>query len=403
MITILLILYNFTANLSNDIYLPSMPKLESVFGVDSNMLQLTMTVWFAGVALPQLLFGPLTDKYGRRPIIIYGGICFLIATLMCMAATNIYLLIFARFLQGVGVCSLNVATYTILVDLYDYKKRTLIMNKISAFCTLAPLIGPVIGGYILIYLGWRFNFTFVFVLGGLSIIGLYFKLPESNNYLNPNALNVRNMSKSYLLLIKTPGFLRYLMVYCLLLGGLIAYLTAAPFILITKLQLHPEHFGYTQIPVFGAYVLGSLCLSRAKDENKIKALLKLGIIIVFGGSVSLLSTSLIFGTELYFFIASITIYSFGLSLCSSPLINEIMSSAVIAKGSASAFLGFGMAVSCALSSMAVSLVYNGTSASLGILLVIIVSSALLRYFIDPQRQQILVTSNPEPIQPSIES
>ena len=180
MIAFLLVLYNFSANLSNDIYLPSMPKLVEFFHSDAATLQFTMTDIDFGVAVPQLFFGPLTDRLGRRPVLILGGLCFLFATLICMSATQIQVLIIGRLLQGIGVCSLNVTTFSILVDLFDYKKRTQIMNKISLFGTLAPLIGPVLGGYILIYLGWRFNFSVVFALAFIGIIGLYFKLPESN-------------------------------------------------------------------------------------------------------------------------------------------------------------------------------------------------------------------------------
>ena len=172
------------------------------------------------------------------------------------------------------------------------------------------------------------------------------------------------MAKSYYLLIKTPGFLRHLISYCLLLGGLVAYLTAAPFIIITQLKISPENFGYTQLPIFGAYILGAIFLDYAKDEASIKKVLHKGICCVLMGSFSLWVTSYLYGNNLIFFIFSMTLYALGLSLCSSPLVNEVMSSSQISKGSAAAFLGFGMAMSCAFSSMMVSLLYNGTVFSL---------------------------------------
>lgn len=368
MISILLILYNFSANLSNDIYLPSMPQLATFFKTDANTLQFTMTVWFLGVAMPQLFFGPLTDRFGRRPVLLGGGICFLIATFICLIANHIGMLIVGRFFQGVGVCSLNVTTFSILVDLFDYKKRNQVMNKISLFGTLAPLVGPVIGGYVSILFGWRFNFLIVLVLSMAGIIGLFFKLPESNLYLNPHALHVRNMVKNYYLLLKTPGFFPNLMTYCLLLGGLVAYLTAAPFIIITQLKIHTESFGFTQLPVFSAYVLGSIFLNRAKDEESIKKILNKGIYCSLLGSAFLLICSFLFGNHLFYFITAMTIYAFGLSLCSSPLVNEVMSSAIVSKGSAAAVLGCGMALSCAFSSMFLSLIYDGTVFSLATLL-----------------------------------
>lgn len=379
MIAILLILYNFCANLSNDIYLPSMPQLQQIFSVGPNTLQFTMTTWFLGVALPQLFFGPLTDRIGRRIVLLGGGICFLFATLLCAMASHISLLIIGRFFQGVGICSLNVTTFSILADLYDYQRRTRIMNNISLFGTLAPLVGPVLGGYILVYLGWRYNFLVVFLLASLGILGLYFKLPESNLCLNPQALAFQQIVKNYYRLFKTAGFLRHLIAYCLLLGGLVAYLTGAPFLIISQFKVSPEHFGFTQLPIFGAYVVGAILLGFAKDEEHIKKILKIGLYGTLAGSLGLWMCCLFFGNHLICFIVFITLYAFGLSLCSSPLINEVMSSAAFAKGSGAALLGCGMALSCAFLSMVLSMIYDGQVFSLASLLLINVLLAVTSY------------------------
>lgn len=380
MIALWLILYNFCANLSNDIYLPSMPTLVEAFATDSNTLQFTMTAWFIGVALPQLFFGPMTDQFGRRPILLTGGCCFLISTLFCLSANHIWTLIIGRFFQGVGVCSLNVTTFSILADLFDYQKRTQIMNKINTCGILAPLIGPVIGGYVLFYFGWRINFLIIFILGFMSVLGLFYKLPESNLYLNPYALNFRNVYKNYYLLTKTPGFLRHLIPYCLMLGGLVTYLTAAPFIIINQFKIEPQNFGFTQLPIFMAYILGSIFLSITRTDERIKQLLVSGLISVLFGALFLLITSYFFGDQLFCFITAMVFYAFGLSLCASPLVNEVMSSAIVSKGSAAAVLGFGMALSCALFSMLLSLIYNGHIMPLAIILLPLVILANVCYF-----------------------
>lgn len=382
-IPLLLIVYNFGANLANDIYLPSMPELAITFSTSSNVLQLTMTVWFAGVALPQLFFGPLTDYYGRRPILFMGGFCFLTSTLICAAATNVWVLIVARFFQGVGVCSLNVSCFSILSDLYDHKTRTRIMNKISLFGTLAPLIGPVIGGYILAYIGWRSNFIVVFLIGMVSLLGLFFKLPESNVHLNRYALKPKNIFRNYVRLVKNKHFLKHLIPYCLILGGLVAYLTSAPFIIITNLRVPPQWFGYTQMPIFIAYILGSLYLNSINDEESIKKLLIRGIQLVFIAGVMLLSTIYFFGSHLLFFILPMVLFAFGFSLCASPLTSEVMSCSPVAKGSTAAFLGFSMAVSCMLASLLLGIIYDGTILSIAILLFLITTIAAITYFIQP--------------------
>jgi DHA1 family bicyclomycin/chloramphenicol resistance-like MFS transporter len=380
-IPLFLIIYNFAANLANDIYLPSMAKLVHIFGTTSTTLQLTMTFWFAGVAIPHLYFGPLTDAIGRRPVLFAGAICIILATIACGLSPNVWCLIIARFFQGVGVCSLNVCTFGILIDLYDYKNRTQIMNKISMCGNLAPLVGPIIGGYVLVWLNWRANFFLIFILGIASIIGLWKKLPESNLNLNPDAIKIKNLYLNYYLLLKNNGeFLKNMLPYCLILGGLVAYLTSAPFIVIERLKVLPQNFGYTQLPICGAYLLGSLYLSYADDEEKIKKILSFGIKLVLLAGGLMLVSGLIWGNNLYGFVGPMIIYSLGFSLSASPLINEVMSNATASKGSAAAFLGFGMAVSCVLSCVVLGLIYNGKIISVATLLFTITMLVNFIYF-----------------------
>lgn len=384
----LLMLYNFCANLANDIYLPSMPNLVQIFSTSSATMQFTMSAWFAGVALPQLFFGPLTDKVGRRPVIFGGGLCFLIATAICASAPNVWVLIVARFFQGVGVCSLNVTTFSILIDLYNYKDRTQLMSKINMFGTMAPIIGPIIGGYIVTCCHWRISFVLIFILGLVSLVGLWFKLPESNLYLNPHALNAKNIYKNYLLLIQSRGFLKHLIPYCLILGGLIIYLTSAPFIIIGKFHISPSHFGYTQLPVFGAFILGSLYLAKVKEDLMLRKLLIRGVVLVCIGGILMIITNFLFQESLFSFILPMVVYSLGFSLCGSPLVNEVMSTGTLTKGSAAAFLGFGMAISCMFSSFILGIVYDGSSVSVAKLLFCFTMMATLVYFLKQAKLSI---------------
>jgi Bcr/CflA subfamily drug resistance transporter len=376
----LLTAYNFTTNLANDIYLPSMPVLVKVFATSTSVLQLTMTAWFAGVALPQLFFGPLTDRFGRRPILFVGGLFFLLATATCLFTHNILILILARFFQGIGVSSLNVTTFGILADLYEYKIRGKIMNKISMCGTVAPLIGPVLGGYILLYFGWRMNFLLIFMLAVISIVGLWLELPESNLYKNPHALNLKNIYKNYYLLLHNPGFLKHLIPYCLLLAGLVVYLTAAPFIIIGQFKINVAHFGYTQLPIFCSLILGALLYNRLDDEAQIKRYTKLGMSLVLCAGCTLLGTAVFFGNNLYCFLASMMVYAFGFSLCGSTLVNEVMSASTLSRGSAAAFLGFSMAVCCTLGSLMLGLIYNGRVISMASILFVLTLVAFTRFF-----------------------
>ncbi|MDR3492129.1 MAG: multidrug effflux MFS transporter [Gammaproteobacteria bacterium] len=385
-IPVLLIIYNFAANLANDIYLPSLPLLVKMFSTTDATLQFTMTAWFAGVAIPQLFLGPLTDKIGRRPILFGGGICFLISTLACASANNVWVLIVARFFQGVGVCSLNVTTFSILIDLYEYKYRVQVMNKISICGTASPLLGPIIGGYILTLFGWRYNFLVIFLLGLISLTGLWFKLPESNLFLNVHAMNYRYICKNYYLILTTKSFVKHLLPYCLLLGGLIVYLTAAPFIIISQLKFSPQYFGYTQLPVFASYILGGIYVSYLTEETQLKNILKIGIKLVFISGIILLLCCTFYTNSIYAFILPMMLYALGFSFCTSTLVTEVMSLGGEMRGYSSALLGFGMAVSCVLASGTLGLLYNGAMVSVALLIFVISGLAFLIYTKDINKQ-----------------
>lgn len=376
-VPLLLIVYNFTANLANDIYLPSMPKLAAQFTVSSNDLQLTMTAWFAGIALPQLFFGPLTDRFGRKPIIMGGGICFLIGTFVCALSTHLSLLIAGRFFQGVGVCSLNVTTFAILADLYNRRERSPIINKITFSQNLAPLLGPILGGFILTNLHWRVNFLLILILGSVCLAGLSKKLPESNQ--TKTILSFKIIFTNYFKIICNKYYIVNLFVYCSLLAGLIAYLTASPFVMIKQMNFSPETFGIAQVPIFGSFMLGSFILSRVKHE--IPGITLYGVIIASIFSFFMLVLSLFFKDQWIIFILPMSFYAFGFGLSAGQLINEIMSCEPNHKGLASSLLGLMMAISCFFSSLTVSIFYNGHIQSVAIWIVLFVFfGASIYYF-----------------------
>ena len=172
----IIVLY-FTDNVANDIYLPIMHTLVNVFNVSVQVIQLTYTASFLGTTLPQLFLGPLADRFGRRPLLLWGGVLFVSATILSMTATNIFQLIIGRFLQGIGICCTNVIRFTSVQELFDYKERVKIFAYIGFFGILSPLIGPLIGSYILTQAGWRYIFLFVATMALTSIYFFFLFIP----------------------------------------------------------------------------------------------------------------------------------------------------------------------------------------------------------------------------------
>jgi Bcr/CflA subfamily drug resistance transporter len=377
---VFLIIYNFAGNLSNDIYMPSMPELVNYFGSTKNTIQLTLVAWFAGVAIPQLFFGPLSDRVGRKLLLLIGGVDFILATLLCAVAPNITVLIIGRFLQGVGVCSLNVASFATVRELYDYQQSVRILAYINICGSLAPLLGPVIGGYIFIWLGWQMNFIVVFLAALIALIGLWFLMPESLLSRDVNALRPKHVMNNYKQLLSNHYFIKHLAAYGLLLGGIIAYLTSAPFLVINTWKVSPEYFGFTQLPIFGCYILGSSLIGRAVKRFGGRRMINIGLLIIICAITIMLVCALLKLNYLAIFIVSMSGYAFGYSLASSPMTAEAMASTKTATGSAAALLGFSMALSGTLSSFIVGLVYDGKMLSVAAVIFVLVVSSLGIFF-----------------------
>jgi MFS transporter, DHA1 family, multidrug resistance protein len=380
-IPILLTVYNLAANLSNDIYLPSLPHLVTVFTTTPSVMQLTLTAWFAGVALPQLFFGPLSDRLGRRPLLFGGGLCFILATMACMLAPNITILIIARFLQGIGVCSLNVTSFSAINDLYEGHHKIRLTTYINVCAATAPLLGPMIGGYIFIWLGWRANFLLVLLLIAASLVGLWFKLPESNLQLNPHALHLDHLYKNYFLLLRNKQLVKCLLTYCFLMGGLIAYLTGSSFIIINLLKISPEHFGFSQFAIFGAYMLMAILMSFYKKQTITHLLMLIGLMLVAAGGLALLINSSACGDSLKSFVVPLMVFSAGFGLCGNLLATQAMSSFnENLKGYAAALLGCGMSIAATLGSLITGLMYNNTMISVTAVIFAMLLGALISFF-----------------------
>jgi DHA1 family bicyclomycin/chloramphenicol resistance-like MFS transporter len=367
----LLIIFNFIANLANDSYLPSMPKLAEVFHATSGTLQFTMSAWFAGVALPQLFFGPLSERIGRRPVLLGGGICFIIATLSAAFAMNIESLIASRFFQGVGVCCLNVTSFSILTDLYEHSLRKKIINKLNIVGSLSLLLGPIIGGYLFIYVGWQSNFIFIFILAAFTLAGLYFALPESHLELNPQALKLKTLFENYISLAKNKMFMGNLVPYCLLLGGLIAYLTAAPFIIIELFQVSPQEFGFTQLPIVCSYIGSAMLVGQLEKHFPRVSSQNVGFVLLMLSSIFILLIDYGSVIHLTSFIVCISLYAAGFGFCSATLVSDALSACQHHVGSAAAMLGAGMAGACTLASAGIGMTYNGTVSSFAFMLLAI--------------------------------
>lgn len=363
-----LIHYNLAANLSNDLYLPSLPALAETLATSAQHIQWTIACWYLGVALPQFFLGIVSDRWGRRPLLLLGGACFLLSTLTIVFIVNVWWLMLARFFQGVGVCSVNVTVFSVVPDVYQGRQRLQVMSYVNMIGYLSPVLGSVMGGYISGCWGWHSNFLLLTGLIGLNVAALAWLLPETHTpAAKAPVFSVKTLGLNSLALLKHPLFLKNLLWYCAFTGGLVAYLSASPYFLIQQLHVQPQHYGFVQMTVFFCCMLGAWWISRlakrglslAQQAGWLKGVL-LGISCAVAWH---LMATVCWPTSRLAYLAPMVLYAFCLGFGSGLWVNATLSVNPQQQGLIAAFLGFGLAVAGALASFLISLFYCNTSVS----------------------------------------
>jgi MFS transporter, DHA1 family, multidrug resistance protein len=154
--------------ISTDLYLPSLPGLLRHFGADIAEVQLTLSVFLLGLAGGQLVYGPLSDRFGRRPVLLTGLVIYVLASLACVAASGISALIAARFLQACGACAGPVVCRAVVRDVHGREGAARVLSYMGAAMAIAPALGPILGGFIEGWLGWRANFAVLALYGAVG-------------------------------------------------------------------------------------------------------------------------------------------------------------------------------------------------------------------------------------------
>jgi len=271
--------------ISTDLYLPSLPRLRVLLGASVSEAQLTLSLFLAGFAVGGLIYGPLSDRFGRRPVMLAGMIIYILGSIACALAPSIEILIIARFIQALGGSAGISLSRAMIRDLYGPLGAARALAVIGAAMALAPMIGPILGGAVEAQFGWRANFVLLIFFGLLCLSGIWFLLAETNHRLNPLATRPRTLVMNYLTLLKQPHFRAYAAMVTCCYGGLFAFISGSSYVLMDVLKLTPAAYGICFSIVVTGYIFGTLISIRLGKRLGIAGMIGLGATAALSGSL----------------------------------------------------------------------------------------------------------------------
>ncbi len=364
-IVFLLILASSLTMASMDLYAPSLAHLPDYFGTTAESIKLTMSLYILAYAVATLLHGPLSERFGRRPVLLWGLVGFTLASLLCALAQSAEQLILARIFQGVCAAVEGVLVLAIIRDLFDEQDQVKIIGLYGVATCVTPAVAPLIGGYVHVLFGWRMNFHLLFASGLIVAIAIWYYLEETADR-DVVALKPVVIIKDYLGLLQNSMYMKYCIISGCSIATFFAFITAGPFILINNLGLRTEHFGYFQAFLVLGFAIGAFTANRMADKGKIEGILDTGIAILVLGAATLFVITW-FGWETVNSLAIgmfLVVAAEGLIFSTTPTLSMKFSDS--RTGSAAAMLvtlemGIG-----SVAALAVGLFHDGSSRPLGL-------------------------------------
>ena len=269
-------------SLSIDMALPSLPATAQALETSPATVQLTVTLFLAGFALAQLVHGPLSDRVGRRRVLLGGLLVYVVGGLACWAAPSARLLVAGRVLQAFGAGSGPVVGRAVIRDLYEPARAARVLGYMGTAMALTPILAPIVGGVVHVAFGWRAVYLTLATFGA-AFLGLATLLvPETNRRRDPDALRPGHLATNAADLVRDPAFLGYTLVVALMFGGQFAFISGSAFVLIEVLRVPPDVyglcFGLVAFGIMTGSFLAARLTARAGIDRMIAAATGLGAV-----------------------------------------------------------------------------------------------------------------------------
>src|SRR5262245_8042786 len=292
-LTALLALLTAIGPLSVDLYLPSLPDIARTLAATPAEAQLTLSGFLVCFALGQVVYGPISDHVGRKPILLTALAIYLAASLGCALAQSIETLIVLRGLQALGVAGVPVLARAIVRDLYRGARIGRELSLMGSIMALAPVVAPFIGGLVQSATGWRANFALMSAFGLAAIVVVMRLLPETMHRPTPGAISFSAIIQSYRMFLRNRTFLIYAAILTASYAGLFAWISGSSFALQNLYGLSPLGFGVAFGVSAGGYLVGSLLAARFVMRFGVDRVIVLGACLLAVGGLAMVADVLL--------------------------------------------------------------------------------------------------------------
>jgi DHA1 family bicyclomycin/chloramphenicol resistance-like MFS transporter len=375
-ITVLITALVAVGTLSTSLYAPSMPSLVEEFATSAERVKLTLTLFLVGFAVGQLVYGPLSDRFGRRGVLIGGLVVYAVGNLACILATGVEPMIAGRFLQALGACAGTVLGRAVVRDVHGREGTARVLAWIAAAMAVSPALGPTIGGHLHVWFGWRANFVLLAAINVGLLAAVWLFLAETNAQRDPEATDGMRLVGNFAVLLRDRSFVGWLLSGSLVYAGLYVYIVAAPFLFVDLLDFRPNEFGVLTIFTTSCYLLGTLAAGRLTRR------LGLGRMVLIGCAAALAGGGLMLGFALVTLTAAsvlgpMMLFSFGMGITLPNALAGGMLPFPRLAGTASALLGFAQQALAAAATLAAAALPQYSAVSMAGLIAALALGALL--------------------------
>lgn len=274
-----------------NIFIPSMPGLQTSLNTDYGTAQLTLTLYLASLAISQLFVGPLSDRFGRRPIVLAGTALYIVASLACAFAGTIEQLIVGRLVQAAGGCAGIALARAIVRDLYDRDRAASLIGYVTMAMVVAPMMSPTIGGFLDEWTSWRASFFLVAAFGALVLAISLVQLHETN-HARGQSMGLIRLARNSAALVREPAFVGYALNSAFGSGVFFAFLSGGPFVAREIMGLSPSAFGLYFILVSLGYMFGNFLSGRYASRYGANRLIAAGSLFSLTGLGALVAFAL---------------------------------------------------------------------------------------------------------------